>query len=495
MKKREQAPLTEKARQSKTNDKIKATKTKKANDAFELKEAPFVTETTASGFSFFPVNGVRIVNGVRKNEVAKIDDETLAPFLRMTQAQREKQNVAFVAVKDKAGHVRLASDLSRFESAFTVALLAEFVEQSRTFYDRVNEIKKIRKANAEIERENELLAKKNEAARKWNATHDDKKEVVALRETADVPRAYVGQDGDDLDDEVKKYMLAKWNVRAFETYTDAKTLKHFDELEKDGEIRGFKSANGDVLKVKSFEVVRGVKTWHCEQLDDRKAVDVILWKSDKFVFLNLSKFWRKYFKQELRGKDYERAVSLVLSLGTKRVPVFNEDGNFSDAQFFTAYSDAFRFGRDYYTLLKLDAVDVFAGTETADDFVKLTENVENILTDASDVEIRLWLAAVDWKADVYKQRKRLHGVRQMNKTCQELFEEFASVPEVEQRRFARFWPKFRTAVLKLQSENVFVFFEVDVQKMTDTTPATPNSRVSFGVNLNMNERQAPELDA
>lgn len=494
MKKNEQAPLTEKASQNK-NDKIKATKKKKANEAYELKEAPFVTETTASGFSFFPVNGVRIVNGVRKNEVAKFDEEALAPFLQMTQAERERQNVAFVAVKDKGGHVRLASDLSRFESAFTVALLAEFVEQSRTFYDRVNEIKKIRKANAEIERENELLAKKNEAARKWNATHDDKKEVVALRETADVPRAYVGQDGDDLDDEIKKYMLAKWHVRAFETYTDAKTLKQFEADEEDGQIRGFQSANGDVLRVKSFEVVRGVETWHCRDVMKKTDFDVIKWKSDKFVFLNLSKFWRKYFKQDLKSDEYKRAVSLVLSLGTKRVPVVDENGKFTTTQFFTTYFDAFRFGRDFYALLKLDAVDVFAGTETADDFVKLTENVENILTDASEVEIRLWLAAVDWKADVYKQRKRLHGVRQMNKTCQELFEEFASVPEVEQRRFARFWPKFRTAVLKLQSENVFVFFEVDGQKMTDTTPATPNSRVSFGVNLNMNERQAPELNA
>ena len=457
------------------NEKIKAAIEKKHANSYELPGAPYIPETTKAGFSFFPVNGARIVTGLDAKDVEKIDAETLAPFLQMTKVDFEKNNVAFTVVSDRSGNTIFRPTLTRLESALTVAILAEFVEQSSSFYDTVKEIT---------------------AAKKWNACHDETEQI-------EVPeRAHVGQDFDNISDEVKNYMLSKYNVNPFETYADVRTLTRFecvtvDDVKHNGnsQIIGFRNdteglrVQDDTNEKPAFEIINGVETFHCVRQNGER-VDVIKWKQDKFIFLNLSKFWRKYFKSDLTSGDYKRAVTTILNLGTKRVPCFDESGQFTNTQFYSTYFDAFRFGREFYALLRLETPNLFAGTETADNYLKLNENFENILSEASDVEIRLWLAAVDIRT---ANRRFKKDVVIKNKTCQELFEEFATPSDVEARKFARFWPKFRTAALNLTEDKTFLFFTVNGTPMTNNTEAKPTDKVEFGVNMKMLQRRAPSL--
>lgn len=505
--KRNAPKLTEKQTQ---NEKTKATVAQKHANSYELPGAPYIPETTKAGFSFFPVNGARIVNGLDAKDVEKIDAETLAPFLQMTKADFEKNNVAFTVVTDKAGNTIFRPTLTRLESALTVAILAEFVEQSRSFYDIVKQISDAKKTNEAIDAENEKIQKANEAAAKWNACHDraEQRELLPLKERVEVPaRAYVGQDADFIADEVKNYMLSKYNVNPFLTFADARTLERYEAVtEDDVKHNGVKNivafqrllntGKKEILmpifddeEKPAFEIVRGVETFHCARKNGER-VDVIKWKQDKFIFLNLSKFWRKYFKTELTSGDYKRAVTTILNLGTKRVPCFDESGQFTNTQFYSTYFDAFRFGRDFYALLRLETPNLFAGTETADDYLKLTENFENILSEASDVELRLWLAAVDIRT---ANRRFKKDVAIKSATCQQMFEEFATPSDVEARKFARFWPKFRTAALRLTEDKTFLFFNVNGEPMTPETEAKPTDKVEFGVNMKMLQRHAPVL--
>lgn len=480
------------------NEKTRVTIAQKHENSYELPGAPYIPETTKTGFAFFPVNGLRIVNGIEANEVKKIDDETLAPFLQMTKDDFERNNVAFTVVKDREGNAIFRPTLTRNEGALTVALLAEFVEQSRFFYDTQAKITEAKKKNEQIDAENEKIQKENEAAKKWNACHneDERRELMPLKQHVEVPaRAYVGQDADFLDDETKKYLLSRYNVNPFETYAEIKTLKRYEKwtetLNGKNYFVGFRNENEELIlnNKASYEIIKGVETYHCHRKNG-ESVDVIKWKQDKFIFLNLSKFMRKYFKCELSGPEFKRTLTTIMNLGTKRVPCFDENGKFTNTPFFSTYFDAFRFGREFYALLKLDTPFLFAGTETGNYYLKLTENFENILSNASDVEVRLWLYAVERRTTAYKTRKKECII---SKTCQQLFEDFGTPSDVKARKFARFWPTFRTAALRLTEDNTFLYFYVNGAPMTNDTEVKTTDKVEFEINMKMLRRRAPIL--
>ena len=402
----------------------------------------------------------------------------------------EKNEVAFLAVTDKSGNVSLRSTLTRLECALTVAILAEFVEQSRTFDEEIKKILETRKANFKIEAENRKRERQN----------------LQPLDKIEVPQsANVGQNTDDLPDKLKHYLLAYYNINAFDRYTDVENTTQYEvltfhDIAQNGDNSPAGFTNGTEQLAIDYEnaarpaceTVHGVETWHCIR-ENGERVDVIKRKADKFIFLNLTKFWKKYFKNDLQGKDFERVTKAVLNLGKKQVPCIDESGQFTDTQFFSTYLNAFHFGRDFYALLRLDTPNLFAGVDTGETWLKLTEDYENILSNLSDVEIRLWLHALEIRAKYYKYKKFENGYLD-EKTCQQLFEEYGTPSDVAARNFARFWPNFRTAALRLTEDKTYLFFNVNGSPLTESTEAKKDDKVKFGINMQLIERRAPELN-
>ena len=487
----------EEARKRKA-DKISETKQRKTDEARELETAPFFVPTTR-GFMQFPKNGGLYINPSQYDATQELDAETF-PAFDLTPEEIEKKNVAFIYGKDKDGKLFIFPTLSPRENLLTVALLAEFISQSRSFADEVDAINKAKDENERIRLENEKIRKANEAAEDWNRKHPfgDPRPTRPLEEEVPLPLVRIGQNAEEFDDDWRDYLFAKFKVNALDTYRETKTgkaCKPITEAEiknipeenwqsEDGSaIRAFQNMDGDFLFVVKTETVRGVETWHCKR-GTNEDVDVLKWKADKFILLNLSDFWKKYFKRDLRGKEYEEVFTAIQNLGKKTVPAFNKNGSLGASQFFVTHTNFARRGRGFYALLVMTAPDAFDGTDTQTEYWKLPENFENTLSKASDVELRFWLDLVFW-----------HKIKKYNKVfaCQELFERYASQAEKEHRNFARFWEKFKTAAFRLLEEEILAYITVNGQKLTKKMKAEKTDKVSFGINKF--ERRPPKLES
>lgn len=482
--------------------KISETKQKKADEARELEAPPFFVPTT-HGFMHFPKKGGLYINPSEFDATQELDAETWTGF-NLTKEEIKKKNVAFVSYKnEKTGKIQIFPTLSRRENALTVALLAEFIDQSRTYADEVDAINKAKEENERIRKENFKIAKANKAAEGWNRKHpfEDPRPTLPLREEVPVPLVRIGQNAEEFDKDFQDYLFAKFKVNALDTYRETKTGKackpiteaeipNFPEEKwttEDGTgIRAFRNIDGAVLLVYKKEIIRGVETWHCKRGTSDEDMDVLKWKADKFIFLNLSEFWKKYFKSELQSDAYYDVLTAIQNLGRKSVPAFSQNGSLGTSQFFVTHANVLRHGRNYYALLVMTTPDAFDGIETQKEYLKLPENFENTLSQASDVEIRFWLDIVFWNRwNKYEQ----------SFSCQDLFKRYGKQTEIEHGDFTRFWERFLTAAFRLLNEQILSYITINGRKMTKKTKAAKTDKVRFGISKDLLRRRPPKLES
>jgi len=480
-----------------TAAKIAETKKKKTDEALELTASPY-TEPTTHGFPLFPKRGLLYLLPTKLDTAQQVAEQ-FPSFPLTMQEQLRKGEFAFVTMKDANGNRIIRPTLSRLESGLTVALLEEFISQSRTFQEDLN----ARKAALE---KNKQIRKENEKAERWNEKHDDD-EQRPLQKEVPVPLVRVGQHADGLkyavrkdkdgnvieEEEVLQFIFAKYHVSPVETFYDehwnvyVQTKVKIKVEEEVKEIPAFIHEH-DTFICYDNGTKDDVEQFFCYNIKDRtECVTITKHTPDKFIFLNMSEFWKKYFKHNLNGCEYTKYFEAIRSLGTKRVPMFEESGRLGISQFFTTHTNFAKFGSDFYALLVMNTPDVFDGIETGDDFLKLREFFEDTLADASDVEIRFWLDLMDMKKT--KKCERVF-------TCQELFERYGTAADVTANaHFGAFWEKFKKAALHLLDDGTLSYISKERKTLTQAAKAKRTDKVAFGLNLDMMKRQAPKLNA
>lgn len=435
-----------------TSAKISQTKAQKQNDAVKLDAAPFGEDMTHD-FAPVPLDGVQIVTGRHTEKDTKqfAQPEAVARLAEYA----DKNDCAFQIVEHEDG-VHFASTLSSFECALTAAILQEFVTQSRSFADQ--------------------FAALNDAVRERRKTS---KKTTALAVPEELPFVQIGQNGDELPRSVVSALFQKYKVIPRELYLD-EVFRIYTEVQpedKDASVTQFRREDGVVFYI--YEINGEQTKFVCSNTKDQKdRVTIYRHKAQNFVFVNWTDLARKYLKQDLAGRSFANFAAAVDGLGKKKVLFMDRNGRPSAAQFFTTFHDAAQYGGKYYTLLRLDAP-VFDNLQHGRNYLKLSENVEDYLCTRDGVTIRLLFALAVWR----NRKKKVEKT-----TGKELFEQFGTVDDVKNRRFATFWPKLRTALLLLMTTQEVLACKVDGAALTGQTQATAKSKVELHLNAKLCRR-------
>lgn len=461
--------------------KTSSTIQKKKEKAFQLEELPNLSDSVKT-FPKIASQTARLIIGHDEKDTFGMKPEQLEAI----EMKVKNKDAAFVVVRGKDG-VQIVPTLSGFEMALTLAVAVEFEEQSRAFSES------FRVSNEIVQRNDERL-KERKKLTESGMTAEEAERKTKLEQ---VPAVRLGQNAEDLSEDFLQFLLAKYRITPREAYFDEK--QNFYKPPKSytnetGKTRFyFENEDGVAYWVRKQEENDGVLYYFCETKGGKKA-RIVKHEADKFILLNVTKFFEKYFKTKISNSAFPLALANLENLGNKAAVFVDKNGQFQVASnFYNVIWNVARHGRNDFALVKMTAP-VFDGVEYANDYLKLTDRIDEILKGRSDVEIRFFVQLNNWRTLEKMKNKK----RPKKKTFwtsekfsgQEMFERFGAPEEVKQRRFSRFWPKFRTVLLHLIAEQELATCTVDGQPLKDDTQADKNSKFVFTGQIEI-ERRVP----